>query len=163
MRIGFAANSKGYAADRAKWVLQMNGVSSGVVNAGGDILTWGLQPDFEPWTIAIADPTQANEPFANVNISNMAVATSVNAENYVAINAKPAKTAKPKNGFVVSKIKSVSIFSPSAEFADAMATPVMNIGVNSGLYLINQLNQVGCVIIDDLARVYTSKDIHITD
>jgi len=163
MRIGFAANSKGYAADRAKWVLQMNGVSNGVINAGGDILTWGLQPDFEPWTIAAADPNQADQPFANVNISNMAVATSVNAENYIAINAKPAKVTTPKNGFVVSKIKSVSVFSPSAEFADAMASPVMNIGVNSGLYLINQLNQVGCVIIDDQARVYTSKDIQIAD
>ena len=56
MRIGFGAISKGYAADRAKYILQMMGVSSGVINAGGDLLTWGLQPDNEPWTIASADP-----------------------------------------------------------------------------------------------------------
>jgi len=48
MRIGFGANSKGYAADRAKYILQMNGVSSGVINAGGDLITWGAQPDNEP-------------------------------------------------------------------------------------------------------------------
>src|SRR5581483_9286122 len=32
MRIGFGAISKGYAADRAKYILQMMGVASGVVN-----------------------------------------------------------------------------------------------------------------------------------
>jgi len=163
MRIGFGAINKGYAADRAKYILQMDGVSNGVINAGGDLLTWGLQPNFEPWTIATADPAQDIQPFANVDISNMAIATSVNSEKYATINTKRSATIKPKNGFVVSEIKSVSVLSPSAEFADAMASPVMTIGINSGLYLINQLNQMGCVIIDDHNRVYTSKDIHIAD
>jgi len=163
MRIGFGANSKGYAADRAKYILQMDGVSNGVINAGGDLLTWGLQPNNEPWTIAAADPEQSEWPFANIDISNMAIATSVNAEKYATINSKNLNKANSKNGFVVSEIKSVSILSPSAEFADAMASPIMAIGINNGLYLINQLNQVGCVIIDDHSRVYTSKDIHITD
>jgi FAD:protein FMN transferase len=163
MRIGLGANSKGYAADRAKYILQMDGVSNGVINIGGDLLTWGLQPSFEPWTIAAADPQQSEWPFANIDISNMAIATSVNAEKYATINSKNINNTNNKNGFVVSEIKSVSILSPSAEFADAMASPIMSIGINNGLYLINQLNQMGCVIIDDHSRVYTSKDIHITD
>jgi len=163
MRIGFGANSKGYAADRAKYILQMNGVSSGVINAGGDLLTWGLQPNFEPWTIAAADHSQNKQPFANIDISNMAIATSVNTEKYATINNKKLISSRAKNGFVVSEIKSVSIMSPSAEFADAMASPIMSIGINNGLYLINQLNQIGCVIIDDHNRVYTSKDVQITD
>ncbi|GAA4092052.1 FAD:protein FMN transferase [Mucilaginibacter panaciglaebae] len=161
MRIGFAANSKGYAADRAKYVMQLEGVSNGVINAGGDLLTWGLQPDMEPWTVAAADPRQANQPFAHLYISNAAVATSVNVEKYATISNKKLSTAKPSNGFAVSQIKSVSIISPTAEFADAMATPVMTIGVNAGIYLINQLNQIDCVIIDDHSRIYPSKGISI--
>jgi thiamine biosynthesis lipoprotein len=162
MRIGFGANIKGYAADRAKYVLQMQGVSSGVINAGGDLLTWGTQPDFEPWTIATADPGQKALPFANVDISNMAVATSVDMEKNTAIlNKKHLNTINPKKGFPVSGIKSVSIISTTAELADAMATPVMSIGINAGLYLINQLNQIACVIIDDHDRVYSSKDVNI--
>jgi len=162
MRIGFGANSKGYAADRAKYILQMQGVSSGVINAGGDLLTWGTQPDDEPWTIATADPAQKAQPFANVEISNMAIATSVNAGKYTAIlNKKYLGAINPKRGFPVSGIKSVSIMSPGAELADAMATPVMSIGINAGLYLINQLNQMACIIIDDHDRIYTSKDISI--
>jgi thiamine biosynthesis lipoprotein len=164
MRIGFGANIKGYAADRAKYILQMNGVSSGVINAGGDLLTWGAQPDHEPWTIATADPGQKTMPFANINISNMAVATSIDAGKHTAVlNKKYLNVINPKKGFPVSGIKSVSIISTTAELADAMATPVMSIGINAGLYLINQLNQIACVIIDDHNRVYTSKDVDITN
>ena len=163
MRISFGANSRGYAADRAKYILQMNGVSSGVINSGGDLLTWGLQPNNEPWTIATADPSQSNKPYANADISNMAIATSVNTEKYATINSIKSNNTNAKNGFIVSEITSVSILGPTAEFADAMASPIMSIGINNGLYLINQLNQMGCVIIDDHNRVYTSKDIHIVD
>jgi thiamine biosynthesis lipoprotein len=162
MRIGFGAISRGYAADRAKYILQMQGVSSGVINAGGDLLTWGLQPDNTPWTIATADSAQAGQPYADINISNMAVATSFNTEKYTSIaNTKLSDNINPENGFPVSKIKSVSIITPGAELADAMATPIIAMGINAGLYLINKLNQMACIIIDDHARVYTSKDISV--
>ncbi|MDN3582302.1 FAD:protein FMN transferase [Mucilaginibacter flavus] len=162
MRIGFGANSKGYAADRAKYILQMNGVSSGVINSGGDLLTWGTQPNFKPWTVAAADPEQRKQPFAQLNISDMAFATAINAERYASAgNKKFQSAASNKKGFPVSEIKSVSIMSPTAELADAMASPVMNIGVNAGMYMINQLNQIACVVIDDQNRVYTSKGISI--
>lgn len=162
MRIGFGANSKGYAADRAKYILQMSGVSSGVINAGGDLLTWGTQPNQKPWTVAAADPEQRKQPFAHLDISNMAFATSVNAEKYASIsNKKFVSVMAAKKGFPVSEISSVSIISPTAELSDAMASPLINIGVNAGLYLINQLNQIACIIIDDQNRIYTSKDVSI--
>jgi thiamine biosynthesis lipoprotein len=162
MRISFGAISHGYAADRAKYVLQMEGVSSGVINAGGDLLTWGLQPDNTPWTIAAADPTQANSPFAGANISDMAVATSYNNEKHTGINSAKINTdINPETGFPVSKIDRVSVITPGAELADAMASPIIAMGVNAGLYLINKLNQIACIIVDDHARVYTSKNISV--
>jgi thiamine biosynthesis lipoprotein len=161
MRVGFGAMSKGYAADRAKYILQLMGVSSGVINAGGDLLTWGLQPDNEPWTITSADPNREVQPFSNINISNMAIATSGNFDKNVTIsNRKHLHHVDTKKGFPVSVLKSVSIVSPTAELSDAMATPVMAMGVNAGLYLINQLQQLACVIVDDHDRVYTSKEVN---
>ena len=59
MRIGFGGIGKGYAAEKAKAIMQEMGVTSGVVNASGDMTTWGYQPDGKPWTIGIADPTPA--------------------------------------------------------------------------------------------------------
>lgn len=162
MRIGFGGIGKGYAAGCAKTLLKEQGVASGIVNAAGDLITWGTQPEGKPWTIAIADPEQKVWPFSTLNISNVAIATSGNYEKYALINGKKySHTIDPKTGLPVSGIKSVSIICPSAELADAMATPVMVMGVKVGLDLINQLQQIACVIIDDQNQVYTSKNINI--
>ncbi|RAV55351.1 FAD:protein FMN transferase [Mucilaginibacter rubeus] len=162
MRIGFGGIGKGYAADRAKAILQQNGVNSGIVNAAGDLITWGTQPNGKPWTIAIADPNKQMTPFSTLNISDMAIATSGNYEKYAVINGKKySHTIDPKTGLPVTGIKSVSIICPSAEFADAMATPVTVMGISVGLDLVNQLQQLACVIIDDNNRLYTSSNINI--
>lgn len=162
MRIGFGGIGKGYAADRAKMTLQQNGVKSGVVNAAGDLITWGAQPNGKPWTVGIADPAVKNRPFSYLNISGMAVATSGDYEKYVLIDGKKfSHTIDPKTGFPVSGIKSVTIICGSAELADALATPVMVMGIKAGLGLINQMKGIACVIIDDNDNLFTSKNINI--
>jgi Membrane-associated lipoprotein involved in thiamine biosynthesis len=162
MRIGFGGIGKGYAADRAKQVLQNLGIKAGIVNAAGDLTTWGMQSSDRPWTIGIADPNQSELPFSSLNISNMAIATSGNYEKFATIDGrKYSHTIDPKTGLPVSGIKSVTIICPSAELADALATPVVVMGVNVGLDLINQLQHVACIIIDDEDRLYTSRNINV--
>ncbi|WP_316837802.1 FAD:protein FMN transferase [Pedobacter nutrimenti] len=162
MRIGFGGIGKGYAADKAKQALQNIGIEHGIVNAAGDLITWGNQPDGRPWTIGIADPDQSDRPFSALNISNMAIATSGNYEKYATINGRRySHTIDPKTGLPVSGIKSVSILCPSAELADALATPVIVMGAQVGLDMINQLRQVACIIIDDQDQLYTSKNINV--
>lgn len=156
MRISLSALARGYAADKAKVTLQMEGVSSGVINIGGDLLTWGLQPDGSAWTIAAVDSTKANEIYSHVEISNMAVVTSVNPDlvaNRAVVNAE--------SGFPVSAIKSIAIISPTAELSGAMTGPMFGMGINTGLYLVNKLNQIACIAVDDHERVYTSKHIKL--
>ncbi len=162
MRIGFGGIGKGYAADLAKNVLQQCGVKSGIVNAAGDLVTWGTQPDGKPWTIAIANPNDILIPFSTLNISNMSIATSGNYEKYVIINGKKySHTIDPTTGLPVSGIKSVSIICQSAELADAMATPVMVMGIKVGLNLINQLPGIACVIVDEYDKIFSSNNINI--
>jgi len=162
MRIGFGGIGKGYAADRAKLILQQLGVESGVVNASGDLVTWGAQPDGQPWTVGIADPRRQGLPFSYLNISNAAIATSGSYEKFALINGRRySHTIDPRTGLPVSGISSVSIVCPSAELADAMATPVMVMGVRAGLHLVNQLNSVACIIIDERNQLYTTENISI--
>ena len=93
----------------------------------------------------------------------MAVATSGNYEQYFEINeVRYSHTIDPKTGFPVSGIKSVTIICPSAELADAMATPVMVMGTRAGLDLINQMKDIACIIIDDHNKLYSSDNIKIT-
>jgi len=162
MRIGFGGIGKGYAADKAKLILQQMGISSGIVNAAGDLVTWGTQLNGHPWTVGIADPEQTDRPFSSLKISNMAIATSGSYEKYVTIGGKRySHTIDPKTGFPVSGVKSVSIICPSAELADALATPVVVMGVKVGLELINQIKQVACIVIDDHDQVFTSNNINV--
>jgi len=164
MRIGFGGIGKGYAADKARQILQNLGIKSGIVNAAGDLITWGEQLNGSAWTIGIADPDQSGRPFSSLNISNMAIATSGNYEKFIVIDGKRySHTIDPKTGLPVSGIKSVSILCPSAELADTLATPVLVMGVKVGLNLINQLHHVECVIIDDRDKLYTSKNIIINE
>ena len=163
MKIGFGGIGKGFAAERAKQLLMNNGVESGIVNAAGDLTTWGNQPNGKPWTINIADPDNQNEAFSSLNISGLAVATSGNYEKYVVIDGKKySHTIDPKTGFPISGIKSVTIICPNAELADAMATPITVLGVDAGLSLINQMQQIACIIIDDDNTIYTSNNINIS-
>jgi FAD:protein FMN transferase len=163
MRIGFGGIGKGYAAERAKIVLKVAGVKSGIVNAAGDLTTWGTQPDGSPWTIGIADPNTKNNAFSSFSISNMAVATSGNYEKFIVIDGqKYSHTIDPKTGLPVSGIKSVTIICPNAELADAMATPVMVMGVRVGLNLINQMQHIACIVIDENNKIHSSKNIRLT-
>lgn len=162
MRIGFGGIGKGYAAEMAKALLRREGVESGIVNASGDLTAWGLQANDQPWTIGIADPDCARQPFSYMNITDMAVATSGNYEKYITINGKKySHTINPKTGLPVTGIKSVTIISPNAEIADAMATPVTIMGIQAGINLINQIHHLGCIIIDDRNKIYTSKNINL--
>lgn len=162
MRIGFGGIGKGYAAERAKLILKQKGVVSGIVNAAGDLTAWGHQPDGKPWTIGIASPDEIHTPFSWLNITDMAVATSGNYEKFVVIgNKKYSHTIDPKTGLPVHGIKSVTIISPNAEIADAMATPVMIMGIKAGLHMINQVKGIACIIIDEQDNLYTSANINI--
>jgi thiamine biosynthesis lipoprotein len=163
MRIGFGGIGKGYAAEMAKAVMQNAGVTSGVVNASGDLAAWGHQPNGKPWTIGIVHPDAADMPFSYMSVTNMAVATSGNYEKFVMIDGKKySHTINPKTGLPVRGIKSVTIISPNAELCDALATPVTTMGVTTGMHLINQLKDIECVIIDDDNKLYTSNHIRLS-
>jgi thiamine biosynthesis lipoprotein len=163
MRIGFGGIGKGYAADRAREVMEQAGVDSGVVNASGDLNAWGHQPDGRPWTIGIVRPDLEKEVFSYMNITDMAVATSGNYEKYILIGGKKySHTIDPRTGLPVTGIKSVTIITLNAEIADAMATPVMIMGIRAGLHMINQMKDIEAIIIDDEDKIYTSDHIHFT-
>ena len=163
MRIGFGGIGKGYAAEQAKNVMRNAGVESGVVNASGDLTTWGVMPNGERWTIGIVHPEMADKVFSYMNVSGLSVATSGNYEKYIVIDGvKYSHTINPKTGLPVTGIKSVTIVSTNAEIADAMATPVMIMGIEAGLDMINQIKDIEAIVIDDNNTLYATKNIKLT-
>lgn len=161
MRIGFGGIGKGYAADQAKKILVNEGFNNGVVNASGDMCAWGKRADGEDWTIGISNPDHPKDIFSEFSLRDSAVATSGNYEKFAIVEGKKySHTINPKTGFPIHGIKSVTVFAPFAELADALTTPIAVMGVEVGLDLINQLNGIACIIIDDANQVFSTKNIH---
>ena len=161
MRIGFGGIGKGYAADQAKKVLVGLGFTDGIVNASGDMCAWGKRADGEDWTVGISNPDFPRDILSEFSLNDSAVATSGNYEKFVLIDGqKYSHTIHPKTGFPIHGIKSVTVFAPFAELADALTTPIAVMGVEVGLHLMNQMKGVACIIIDDANQVFSTKNIH---
>lgn len=162
MKIGFGGIGKGYAADRAKALLESKGVKAGIINASGDLNTWGKQPDGKDWMVAIVNPINKEKVFSWLPVYNSAVVTSGNYEKYVKFNnVLYTHIIDPRTGYPSTGILSASIFTANAELADALATSIFVMGVDVGLDFINQLNGVECIIVDKDNKVHTSKNINL--
>lgn len=162
MKIGFGAIGKGYSADKAKALLISQGVKGGIINASGDMNTWGKQLNGNDWKVAITNPFDKNKAFALLPIKEGAVVTSGDYEKYVTFNGKRyAHIIDPRTGYPATGVISTTVFGGSAELADALATSLFVMGVDAGINRINQLPNVECIIIDDKGNIFTSDNIKI--
>lgn len=162
MKIGFGAIGKGYAADMAKKLLISKGVPSGIINASGDLNTWGTQPNGKDWMVAIVNPLNKNKVFSWMPVNNSAVVTSGNYEKYVTFNnTLYSHIIDPRTGYPATGILSVSIFTKTAELADALATSIFVMGKETGLDFIDQLKGVECIIVDENNSIIKSRGIQL--
>jgi thiamine biosynthesis lipoprotein len=157
MRIGFGAIGKGYAAERVKKLMLAKGVNSGVINASGDLTTWGRRINGKPWNVGIPNPENKDEIVLWLPLEEKAIATSGDYEKYFTEDGvRYSHIINPVTGFPVIGSRSVSVISESAELSDAMATAVAVLGLEVGLNLINQLSGVECVFIDNSGKLHLS-------
>jgi len=160
MKISFGAIGKGYAADKAKELLVSKQVVAGIINAAGDLTTWGTKASGEKWLIGIANPLSKDKIFSWFPVVESSVATSGNYEKYVIINGKRySHIIDPRTGYPSQGINSVSIFAKGAEFCDALATAVYIMGKEAGLGLINQLPEAEVIIVDRYNKIHKSSGI----
>jgi thiamine biosynthesis lipoprotein len=160
-QLGFGAIGKGYAADKAKELLQKNGVVAGIINASGDMNTWGKRPNGAHWQVAITNPLDKNKAYGLLPLHG-AVATSGNYEKHITFNnTRYAHIIDPRTGYPSTGILSVTVFAPKAELADALATAVFVMGAKIGLDRINQLPDIECIIVLEDGSLKKSKNIKL--
>ena len=90
MRIDLGALAKGYIADKLKEFLVEQGVQSGIIDLGGNILTIGENPNFQrPWRIGIQNPIlDRGEHVAVIAVSDASVVTSGIYERQLVVDGK---------------------------------------------------------------------------
>lgn len=159
MAISFAGIGKGYAADKVRDLWKNHGLKHAVVSASGDLCAMGLNDEGKPWRIGVAHPDNTSTNIAQVNISDAAVASSGNYEQFFIFNNKKyGHTINPITGKPCLSLKSVTVVSPSAELSDALATAVYVMGAEKGCFLINQLPATHTLIVDDFNTVHLSEN-----
>lgn len=162
MKIGFGAIGKGYAANRAMQIMKKFDIAGGVVNASGDLISWGKSKNPNGWTIKIADPKDKNKILGILETNDLAVVTSGDYEKFVTFDGQRyAHIIDPRTGYPTTGIKSVTVICPDAELADALATSVFVMGKSAGLKLIDHLKSVECIIVTDDDEVLTSQRIKL--
>ena len=161
MHLSFAAIGKAYAADQVKQLWLKNNIASGYINASGDLTAFGSNEKGEPWKIGIANPDKQNEILFYVPLNHVSVATSGDYEqHFVYKGQRYSHNINPKTGMPLKGIKSVSVFSPSAELSDALATAVYAMGKEKGISFVNQLPETHAIIIDENNEVVFSKALN---
>lgn len=160
MRIGFGAIGKGYAADKAKELLTSKQVKGGIINASGDLTTWGTKATGEQWLVGIANPLSKDKVFSWLPVVESSVATSGNYEKYITLNGKKySHIIDPRTGYPTTGINSVSVFAKQAELCDALATAVFIMGRDTGIHMINQIDGVEVVVVDSENKIHRSSGI----
>ncbi|WP_165748647.1 FAD:protein FMN transferase [Cellulophaga sp. Z1A5H] len=160
MRIGFGALGKGYAAEKAKALMISKKVFAGVINASGDLTTWGRQATGEKWIVGISNPLKKENVFSWMPLDESSIATSGNYEKYVVIDGeKYSHIIDPRTGYPSKGVNSVSVLSKSAELCDALATAVFIMGIDTGISFINQLKGTEVIIVDSENKIHKSNGI----
>ncbi len=162
MKLGLGGIGQGYIADKVTELLKSNGVISGIINVSGDISTWGKQPNGTQWKIGIKNPMNKNKIFAMFPLEDSAVETSGSYEKYVIFNGiRYSHIIDTRTGYPAQGLVSVSVFAKTTEVADALATGVFVLGKDKGMELVNKLPGIGCIMVDDKGKVYSSKNIDL--
>jgi thiamine biosynthesis lipoprotein len=145
--------AKGFAVDRAVDALRAHGIARGLVNAGGDIASFGTRPD----TIHIRDPRDPRRLPCRVDLDNRALAsTGLCFDLHRSARASGSAVIDPLTGGMVRAIVGATVCAPSCMIADALTKVVMIAG-QGALALLEQ-HQASAMLVSAAGDVLVTAD-----
>lgn len=151
--VGFIA--KGYIADRLKEYLTAQGVTSGIINLGGNVLTIGNK-DGEAFRVGIQKPFErTGTALMCVESNDSSVVTSGVYERYFSMDEKIYHhILGPSTGYPIdNELLSVTILSKDSTTGDALSTSCLLFGLEKGRELIESM--------DGVEAIFVTKDYEI--
>jgi thiamine biosynthesis lipoprotein len=162
MCLNLAGILQGYGVRRAQEIMKHMGIAGGLINGSGDVYCWGKQPDGSSWRIAIGDPAKPHSVSSWLTVSDLAVVTAGNYEQYFTVQGRYyGHIINPHTGYPATGLRSVTIICPDVELADALDDAVFVLGPVDGLALLNRLKGVNGTLIDDSGRTLVSKGMQL--
>jgi thiamine biosynthesis lipoprotein len=152
--VDLSSIAKGYGVDQVADLLRNQGFQNYLVEIGGEVFAAGYRLDGKQWRVGINRPRAEaafNEVYKVVDLHNQAFATSGDYRNFFEVDGVHySHVIDPRNGYPVANgVVGVSIVADACTFADGLATAIMVMGHDSGLELINRLDEVeGLIVVE---------------
>ncbi|MCL2696602.1 MAG: FAD:protein FMN transferase [Oscillospiraceae bacterium] len=167
LRIDLGALAKGYAADEMKRILVENGVTSAILDLGGDIHTIGNK-NGAGWRIGITDPRSPGESCMVVRVFDKAVVTSGDYERFLIHEGVryhhifDARTGMPADSGIIS----ATAIAESAMLADTLSTALFVMGAERAIEFMRIIEiaptrlEIDYVLIDSDMNFYYSEGFY---
>ena len=164
IEIDLGGIAKGYICDCIADYLRAHGVTSALLNFGGNIVTIGNRPDGEPWTIGLQLPSgeRGKEFWAAVKSNDNTLVTSGIYERSFKLNGITYHhILDPRTGWPVQNhVLTVTAITKSSLLADAISTALFVLGPEKGLGLAQEYG-VSAVYLRDDGKVFYDPNLDI--
>ena len=154
--------AKGYIADRMKEYLNSKGITSGIINLGGNVLTIGEKSTGAAYKVGIQKPfAKDGTSIATVDVKDKSVVSSGVYERYYKIDGKLYHhILDPKTGYPCDNdLYEVTIISDRSVDGDGLSTTCFALGLDAGMQLIESMPDTEAIFITDDYKIHTSSGI----
>lgn len=154
MQLDLGAVAKGYTGDQLMKLFKQNGVTSAIVELGGNVQALGAKPDGSPWRVGIQSPEGTG--YAGIlEIEDKAVVTSGGYQRYFEQDGSVYwHILNPTNGKPArSGLASVTIVADEGLLCDALSTALFVMGAEKAATYWRENGGFDFILIDEDGRV----------
>jgi len=161
MMLDIGAVGKGYAGDTVIGLLKEKGITSALLDLGGNIQTIGKKPDGSDWQIGLQDP-ESDGSLGVLSISDRAVVTSGNYERY--FTGEDGKIyghiINPETGYPAeSGLLSVTVIAQEGKLCDALSTSLFVMGLDRAVNYWREHQNFEMILITEDGEIHLTEGI----
>ena len=146
VRIDLGGIAKGYSVLQAVEVLKRKGVSSALINAGGDVYALGKKGR-DMWKVGIRSP-RGDDILGYVEVEDLAVMGSGDYERFfVEGGRRYHHIFDPKTGYPAEGLSGTTLIHPDPLVADAWNTATFVLGPKDGLKWVEKVSAMETVMV----------------
>ena len=162
VQIDLGGIAKGYTSSRIMDIYKEKGVTSGLVNLGGNAQVFGTKPDGSLWRVAVQSPDSEDEYLGVLETKDKAIITSGGYERYFEKDGVTyhhiidSSTGYPADNGLIS----VTIVSADGTLADGLSTSLFVMGKDKATdYWKAHSDEFDMILLTDDEKLYVSEGI----